>query len=301
MKYAVVQTGVLVFVVIVCLVLLFNDPVTAPSEIYVSPSSDGQNGFQDKVIRYLGQMRRQLQFVRDNIVDEKCAKTLALPTGGFCLNENRAFVGGNNVWDAKVCKRLEEIFGDATVGDFGAGLGHYGRCFLRNKENVIVHKNKEEAKILNDEFIRKMTEVQLLDKPQVIRSYEAFDGALNVESLSNGAIQTLDLTEEVDLGYKYSWVMSLEVGEHIPSRFESKFLNNLVRHACRGVVLSWALPGQGGHMHVNEQPNEYIQGRMDLLGFRYDMEGSMKLREVAELGWFRGTLMIFYRKNPIDC
>ncbi|XP_076061615.1 uncharacterized protein LOC143037362 [Oratosquilla oratoria] len=231
-----------------------------------------------------------------------------------------------------VCKRLEEIFGDATVGDFGAGLGHYGRCFLRKRENVIVHKNKEEAKFLNDEFIRKMTVVGLLNKPQVIRSYEgqdfhvtvtsghwtnavyvlistfhptppstAFDGALNVESLSNGAIQTLDLTEEVDLGYKYSWVMSLEVGEHIPSRFESVFLNNLVRHACQGVVLSWAVPGQGGHMHVNMQSNKYIQGRMDLLGFFFDSESTLKIRNVALLGWFRNTMMVFRRKEPLPC
>ena len=30
-----------------------------------------------------------------------------------------------------------------------------------------------------------------------------------------------------------------------------QFLDNIVRHARIGVVLSWAVPGQGGFHHVN--------------------------------------------------
>ena len=36
----------------------------------------------------------------------------------------------------------------------------------------------------------------------------------------------------------------LQVGEHIPPHLEAAFLGNLIRHARRGLVLSWAVPGQ---------------------------------------------------------
>ena len=42
----------------------------------------------------------------------------------------------------------------------------------------------------------------------------------------------------------YDWVMSLEVAEHIPQDYEAIFIDNIVRHAREGVVLSWAVPGR---------------------------------------------------------
>ena len=47
--------------------------------------------------------------------------------------------------------------------------------------------------------------------------------------------------------------MCLEVLEHIPGEHESIVLDNVVRPALEGVVLSWATPGQGGYFHVNEK------------------------------------------------
>ena len=58
--------------------------------------------------------------------------------------------------------------------------------------------------------------------------------------------------------------MSIEVGEHIPAELESKFLNNLVNSARRMVVLTWAVPGQGGEGHVNGQTAEAIVEKMKI-------------------------------------
>ena len=53
-------------------------------------------------------------------------------------------------------------------------------------------------------------------------------------------------------------VLSLEVGEHIPEDYEDIYLENLDRHADKIIILSWAVPEQGGFGHVNERDNGYI-------------------------------------------
>ncbi|KAK7004452.1 hypothetical protein BgiMline_005973, partial [Biomphalaria glabrata] len=40
----------------------------------------------------------------------------------------------------------------------------------------------------------------------------------------------------------YDWILSIEVAEHIPAKFEEIYLDNLVRHAREGIILSWAVP-----------------------------------------------------------
>ena len=49
--------------------------------------------------------------------------------------------------------------------------------------------------------------------------YAAYDGAGNVEEYTNGFVRYVDLTLPLHLGVS-EWVLSLEVGEHVPSEFE---------------------------------------------------------------------------------
>ena len=58
-------------------------------------------------------------------------------------------------------------------------------------------------------------------------------------------VKFLDLTLPQYWLPRYDWVLSLEVLEHIPSDFETTVLDNIDRAAGHGVVLSWAVPGQG--------------------------------------------------------
>ena len=57
-----------------------------------------------------------------------------------------------------------------------------------------------------------------------------------------------------DLGKQFDWVQSFEVGEHIPPKSTEIYIDNLVRHARNGLVLSWAIVGQGGFHHINLRP-----------------------------------------------
>lgn len=100
-----------------------------------------------------------------------------------------------------------------------------------------------------------------------------------------------DLTVPQYFEHKYDWVMSLEVGEHIPAEYENIFLDNLARHADKGILLSWAVEGQNGHHHVNNYNNDYVIECMRERSFEYDAATS--LRTVAALPYLKNTLMVF--------
>lgn len=70
-----------------------------------------------------------------------------------------------------MCASLEKLFGGSSVLDMGAGRAHYGRCFLRAKENIIRTKNKNEVERMNRMYTEQMQKGGLLDKPQVVKSW----------------------------------------------------------------------------------------------------------------------------------
>jgi glycosyltransferase involved in cell wall biosynthesis len=126
---------------------------------------------------------------------------------------------------------------------------------------------------------------------------ECFDGNPNTYTISEGLCNVADLTQIHDFNQK-DWVLSLEVGEHIPKEYEHIFIQNLIKHAKHGIILSWAVPGQPGDGHVNCQSNEYVISLMKENGFSLDTKTSIDLREVAELWWFKNTVMVF-RKDEL--
>lgn len=122
---------------------------------------------------------------------------------------------------------------------------------------------------------------------------DGFDGNPNTVILTNGIGKVLDFSIRFDLHKKYDWVLSLEVGEHIPREFEKIFLDNIVNHARNGIILSWGIPGQKGDGHVNCKTNSYIIQQMKKRGWKYDRKSVKKLRNEATFGWFKNTIMVF--------
>ena len=92
------------------------------------------------------------------------------------------------------------------------------------------------------------------------------------------------------------WVLALEVGEHIPKQYETRFLQNMDALNTQGVVMSWAHIGQGGAGHVNEQDHHYVISRMESLGYRLDRASSDMLRASAKLPWFQNNVFVFVRQ-----
>jgi hypothetical protein len=61
------------------------------------------------------------------------------------------------------------------------------------------------------------------------------------------------------------------------------------------MVLSWAVKGQGGTGHVNEQDNGYIKEQICAKGYVNDVEAEEALRAASKFKYFRNTVMVFRR------
>ena len=81
---------------------------------------------------------------------------------------------------------------------------------------------------------------ELLLEYHQVSSYDSYDGAPYAEVTTNNNVRFLDLSVPIYHLKQYDWVISLEVGEHIPAKFEHIYIDNLFRHAKEGVILSWA-------------------------------------------------------------
>ena len=77
---------------------------------------------------------------------------------------------------------------------------------------------------------------------------EGYDGNPNTPELTNNMCNILDLSKPVIFKPKFSWVLSLEVGEHLPPQFENIFINNLHANNTEGMIISWAVKGQTGYV-----------------------------------------------------
>lgn len=120
----------------------------------------------------------------------------------------------------------------------------------------------------------------------------AIDGNPNTPELSDGIGSVQDFTVPFDFGL-HDLVLCLEVAEHIPAEYEAQFIQNLVRHAGKHLVLSWGIPGQDGLGHVNCRKNEYVIDLITSHGFLYKENISLDLRANAENTWFKNTILAF--------
>lgn len=156
-------------------------------------------------------------------------------------------------------KSVMEQFNVQSAYEFGCGNGEYSRYLINNGIDMDVS-----------------------------------DGNPHTESITDGLGYTLNLSEKIDKPIRDA-VMCLEVGEHIPEKFETIVLDNIANHASKLVILSWAVEGQAGTGHVNCRNNDYIIGKMQERGFDYNQELSQNLRNASTLEWFEHTIMVFFK------
>jgi hypothetical protein len=120
-----------------------------------------------------------------------------------------------------------------------------------------------------------------------------FEGTENIKEIAiYDKIVIQDLSKPFQVDFKGT-VMSLEVAEHVPKEFEQTFIQNLV-NACNGkLIISWAIPGQRGHGHVNERDYEYVVKTFTDLGFELNKKETDYLRKSASLWWFKKSIYVF--------
>ena len=164
-------------------------------------------------------------------------------------------------YDKDLASALLKFFQDEdvlSVADFGCGLGDYTKFLNTNNLNT-----------------------------------KGFDGNPDTPKLTDNLCSVMDLSKPNKLEEKFDWVLCLEVGEHIPKEYESILIKNIDDNNTKGVILSWAVVGQGGHGHVNCQDNEYIKEAFSSLNYTNDEYSEFTLRSHATLPWFKNTIMVF--------
>eukprot|EP01036_Dinobryon_divergens_P029921 gene29921-39092_t len=191
------------------------------------------------------------------------------PNGGFCLDPvKKESVGGNQYFDKGIAEEMSTLFlgsksSNVSVVDFGCGFGQYGQYFKTTWDRI---------------------------------EWVGYDGSENIESVTSGFVKFIDLAEPKFLGTNYDWTISIEVAEHLPIHLESNFLYMLHVHNKMGMIITWAVPGQDGHHHVNCQSNSYVKCVMTkLLNYTVGDEVTAKLQSVATLPWTKKTAMAFFK------
>lgn len=182
---------------------------------------------------------------------------------GFWEGTDADVIGGH-YYDAGFANTVMEFFKNErvqSVVDFGCGDGKYVKAFQENGINAV-----------------------------------GFDGNPDTPKYTNNLCSVLDLSVAHQFAEPFDWVLSLEVGEHLPKQFEDVYIHNLHNNNKNGIVLSWALEGQGGYGHFNERNNDYIKSKFHNLGYTNDIDAENKLRLNSSLRWFKNTIMVF-RKN----
>ena len=158
-----------------------------------------------------------------------------------------------HVFDQSLCDEIISLFGLQNIVDIGAGNCAYTKYFNSHGIHCV-----------------------------------GYDGA----EFTPSPCKILDFTEPIDIG-EHDLVLCLEVGEHIPKEYEQTFIDNLCNASREWLILSWAIPGQGGDGHVNCRKNFYVINEMQKRGMWYNAGLTRRLRESASVSWFKNTLMTF--------
>lgn len=212
--------------------------------------------------RLLNEQRRKIGQLDCENAKDKEANSL----GGWCRESSKED-GGQHMTDMKLVEALSKFFANKYVGSFGDGPGAYKRELLKLGQ---------------------------------VKGYDAFDGAPYCEETSDGRVKFMDLTIPQYGLRMYDWVMSLEVAEHIPKEFEAVYIDNLVRHAREGIVMSWAVPDQGGLAHINLRPFKYVVDLLKHYGFSHDPEKSKILQNSSSFQWLQQNINVFRRVNTTN-
>lgn len=126
----------------------------------------------------------------------------------------------------------------------------------------------------------------------------AFDGVQSVSDISGGRVLEVDLAAPLQLWRTFEWVLSLEVGELMPQKSVSTFLQNLRRHAEKGIILSWASEPAKGAKEGGAIAGPLGEADLNALveretGLLFDQKATTAVRGGCELGNLAKNMAVF--------
>ena len=207
---------------------------------------------------------------------DESARHRSLSFGGWCLTQPTNATHG---CDPKVAMRQTECFmSEQPKSSWGVGRNYYlpshhysaDARMARLLMDLLKPKVDEPPRYSLADFGAGVGQMcsALHARDRRIRC-SPYDGAGNVEAATGGLVKWVDLTAPLSLG-RSDWVVSFEVGEHVPNELEPMFVRNLHAHNCRGIVISWGWkqPGRVGHDDVNYHPKAHLVELFGRLGYR---------------------------------
>lgn len=172
---------------------------------------------------------------------------------------------------AAVVPILHDLISPERVIDVGGGEGWWarefavwGRCHV-----LMLDESVEEQR---DEIIGRYSGVR----------FDHID-------LENDPLGTLNLAETAG---RFDLAISLEVAEHLSPPAGQRLITSLCALAPV-VVFSAAIPGQGGHGHLNEQWPDYWARQFEDCGFK--VSGALRWRlwgDVRVEPWYQQNLLV---------
>lgn len=124
-----------------------------------------------------------------------------------------------------------------------------------------------------------------------------YDGNPKIKDRDKPYLKHLLLNEPISQEFidnnKRDLVISLEVGEHIPKKYQNIYVDNITALCNKYLIVSWAIPNQGGLGHVNELPKSISRELFISKKFKTKWNLEKIFRNTSELFYFKDTIMIF--------
>ena len=129
-----------------------------------------------------------------------------------------------------------------------------------------------------------------------------FDGSPDAVEIARSAgmknVEQLDFANAETIPAKGDLAICLEVAEHIPTAYAGN-LCRLLSNVAPTLAFTAAPPGQGGHLHVNNQPQSYWINLFLKNGMVYDPQAVARIRKAfggRMLSDYDENLMVFRKK-----
>lgn len=105
-------------------------------------------------------------------------------------------------------------------------------------------------------------------------------------------IKNFNLNNELNLNKHFDIIFCFEFIEHIHPRCVHNLMKTFSNHS-NVIVLTAALPGQGGLGHFNEQPPEYWIKIFSKYGYRFNEKNALELKRCKDM--FSDNILVFER------
>jgi SAM-dependent methyltransferase len=172
--------------------------------------------------------------------------------------------GDPDTYDPAIWQKLIDTFHPKNLIDIGCGEGHAIKWFIDNGVDAI-----------GIEGSRKALQNSPVKDRIILHDYT--QGPYKVES-------------EFDMAW------SCEFVEHVEARYANNYMTTF--NSAKIVAMTYSEPqwSDGGHHHVNCQPQSYWNDIFEFHGYQWMEEFSWELRSMAMARWIKPTLSIYRKK-----